>query len=323
MITPSIIPTTLIEATLYKILPVVDYLMSKVKTVYAPGQNVDKDEEILLWKVRVSFKQYIPSKRARFGIKMFSLSEVSGYLWNSLVYTEKDLSADNDELEKELSKSGAMVPKLMQDCVGKAVTCTLMTGNTSEKLFDHFKRNGTAEHGTARLNRLKAPPSLKRQEMKKGDHAFRRNENLLMVRYKDKKEICLLHTIHEVKTERAAKRGREDLRGSKLSLVNDCNKYMGGIDCNDALIGNYASVRKTCKWTIKLVIGFIEEAVSNAFILYNKQFPGKMRFMNYKMEVIENFLQRVSATDETNTNPKIGRHFLQLIPPTEKSSTPQ
>ena len=43
--------------------------------------------------------------------------------------------------------------------------------------------------------------------MKKGDHAFRRNENLLMVRYKDKKEICPLHTIHEVKTERAAKRG--------------------------------------------------------------------------------------------------------------------
>ena len=72
MITPSIIPTTLIEATLYKIRPVVDYLMSKVKTVYTPGQDVDKDEEILLWKGRVSIKQYIPSKRVRFGKDVFS-----------------------------------------------------------------------------------------------------------------------------------------------------------------------------------------------------------------------------------------------------------
>lgn len=42
-----------------------------------------------------------------------------------------------------------------------------------------------------------------------------------------------------------------------------------------ALIGNYASARITYKWIIKVVIHFIEEAVLNAFILYNKQFPGK------------------------------------------------
>ena len=80
--------------------------------------------------------------------------------------------------------------------------------------------------------------------------------------------------------ESGPKRGREDLSGSKLSLVNDCNKYMGGVDCNDALIGNYTSTRKTYKWTIKVVIHFIEEPVLNTFILYSKQFPGKMRFMN-------------------------------------------
>ena len=33
------------------------------------------------------------------------------------------------------------------------------------------------------------------------------------------------------------------------------------------------------------------------------------------MEVIKKSLKRASAKDETNTNPKIGQHFLQLIPP--------
>ena len=64
-----------------------------------------------------------------------------------------------------------------------------------------------------------------------------------------------------MKTKRAPKRGREDLGWLKLSLVNDYNKYIGGVDCNDALIGNYTSVRKTYKWTITVVIHFIEEAV--------------------------------------------------------------
>ena len=166
----------------------------------------------------------------------------------------------------------------------------------------------------------------------KKDHAFRRNENLLMGRYKDKKEMHFLYTIHEVRMERAPKRGREDLGGSKLSslrekcpifghfsrsaLVNDYNKYMGGVDCNDALIGNYTSVRKTYKWTMKVVFHFVEEAVLNAFIL------GEMRFMNYQMEVIKKSLQRASATDERNTDPEIGRHFLQLIPLTEKKTNP-
>ena len=85
----------------------------------------------------------------------------------------------------------------------------------------------------------------------------------------------------------------------------------------------YTSLRKTYEWTIKVTIHFIEEAVLNAFILYNKQFPGKMPFMNYKMEVIEKSLQRASATDETNIDLKIGRYFLQLIPPTETKSNPQ
>ena len=93
---------------------------------------------------------------------------------------------------------------------------------------------------------------------------------------------------------------------------------MGSVDRYDALIGNYTSVRKTYKWKIKIVIYFIEEAVLNAFILYKKQFPGKMHFMNYKMEVTKKALQHASATDKTNTDPKIDCHFLQLIPQTEK-----
>ena len=38
-------------------------------------------------------------------------------------------------------------------------------------------------------NIIKVPKSLKDQPLKKGEWAFRRNNNLLIVRYKDKKDI--------------------------------------------------------------------------------------------------------------------------------------
>ena len=125
-----------------------------------------------------------------------------------------------------------------------------------------------------------------------GDFRFRRDGNLFLVRYKDKKEIYFLSLIHGIKIERVPKRGREETAASKLSLVNDYNKFMGGVDRNDALIGNYSSVRKTLKWTVKVVFHFIEEAFLNAYILNEKFGVKKMRFLAFKLEIIESIITK-------------------------------
>ena len=129
---------------------------------------------------------------------------------------------------------------------------------------------------------------------------------------------------HEIKEDRIPKRGRNEIPPTKLSLINDYNKYMGGVDRNDARIGNYAYVDKSFKWTVKVVMRFIEKAVCNAFILYDKTYPTKMHFMNFKMEVIESKITRATLTeDDMFEHPTIGRHFLEVIPPTEKKQNPQ
>ena len=74
---------------LYKVRSLVDLLVSKFKTAYIPEKNISLDEEFLLWKGGLVFKQYIPHERTRFGIKMFSLCEPPRYLWNSYVYLGK------------------------------------------------------------------------------------------------------------------------------------------------------------------------------------------------------------------------------------------
>ena len=56
---------------LRKVRPLLDLLLTRFQEVYTPSQTISIDEELIAWKGRLNFRQYIPSKRARFGIKIF------------------------------------------------------------------------------------------------------------------------------------------------------------------------------------------------------------------------------------------------------------
>ena len=292
--------------------------------MYTPDKNIAVDEELFFW---LGFKQYIPNKRSRFGIKMFSICEASGYLWNSFVYLGKEanLSDVDKQLEKDLGKSGAVVPKLISDLFGLGSHLYVDNWYTSETLFRYLAANGTVACGTARANRISIPKSLKQEVLAKGQHTYRRDDNLLMMSYNDKKDIYFLSTIHQATTGNSKKKARDGMLIKKPTVVNEYNKYMGGIDRNDAMVGNYSSVRKSLKWTTKVAMHYIEEAVLNASILVGKVKEGnKARFMQFKLEVIREMLDKEIRKEANVFNlPLVGRHFLQLIPPTEKKQNPQ
>ena len=100
---------------------------------------------------------------------MFSLCEVSGYLWNSFVYVGKDAVETNEhkELAKNLGKSGAVVPKLMSDLFDKGYHFCIDNWYTSQKLLNFLRDRDTVACGTAMGNRIKAPKSLKDQPLEK------------------------------------------------------------------------------------------------------------------------------------------------------------
>lgn len=150
---------------LFKIIPVIDHLTRKCKGVYTPDKYVAIDEELVLWKGRLGFKQYISNKRVRFRIKMFSLCKVTGYLGNRKG-SRKDGKDTTETLEgqalvKEVEKNGVLVPRLMSGLYGNRYHLYVDNLYTSERLFKYLAENGTVVCGTAMGNSIKAPPSLK------------------------------------------------------------------------------------------------------------------------------------------------------------------
>lgn len=76
------------------------------------------DENLLLFKDRLSFKQFIPSKRNRFGIKSFIACDCkTGYILDMLVYS--GLETEVSVFQKNLGKSSNIVITLMKDYLGK------------------------------------------------------------------------------------------------------------------------------------------------------------------------------------------------------------
>lgn len=101
---------------LRKIRPVIDDLREKFKCTTNPGRDICIDES-LLWKGRLLFKQYIPLKRHRFGIKLFELVDsTTNFLIDFIVYTGKDTDY---KLITNLDISGFIVNELMESYYNK------------------------------------------------------------------------------------------------------------------------------------------------------------------------------------------------------------
>lgn len=60
---------------LYKVKPLVDHLNACFKHEYNPRRNVTIDECIIPFKGRVQFRQYMPNKPNKWGVKLWMLAE--------------------------------------------------------------------------------------------------------------------------------------------------------------------------------------------------------------------------------------------------------
>lgn len=91
-----------------------------------PFENLAIDESLLPWKGRLSFKQYIKSKRHRFGIKLFIICDVeTDYILDFIIYT--GATTKLRPYNANIGVSGGVVKTLMKHYLDKGHT--LFTDN--------------------------------------------------------------------------------------------------------------------------------------------------------------------------------------------------
>ena len=180
---------------LFKLRPLLDHLFKKFQEAYVPSWHISIDESLLLWKGRLPFKQYIPSKRARFGVKSFMLCEDSGYTFSFKIYTGRENVAPAVE---DLSLSERDVADLMQPLLNKGYHLYTDNWYTSVPLYKYLHRQGTSACDKITSNRKGFPEQVKNAKLRKGDEQIAcRSDELLALKFKDKKDVFMLSTIHD------------------------------------------------------------------------------------------------------------------------------
>ena len=75
---------------LFKLHPFLDALLVNFQCLYTPGQELSIDEQMISFKGRLSFLQYMPKNPTKWGMKAFVLADSStGYVYNWKLYTGK------------------------------------------------------------------------------------------------------------------------------------------------------------------------------------------------------------------------------------------
>ena len=145
------------EDCLRKFSSFLDLLSKSFASVYIPEQNIVVDEYFSLWKGRLKFCVYIPSKRECYGIKIYTLCESStGYLVSFIIFCGSDTKytppADIDLLKEfdEYANLSKVVLSLASSLLNQGYCLIVDNLYTSLELARALLENGTDIYGTLR-----------------------------------------------------------------------------------------------------------------------------------------------------------------------------
>ena len=154
----------IVNHPLVKIKSAIGHEQSKFSAVLIPGKNLCIDESLLLWKGRLRFKQYIPLKRNRFGIKLCMIVDCeTGFVLGFVVYT----GADTDYKTFDSGATGDIVAHFLQPYFYKGHVVYINNWYKSPTLAEFLHDRDTGMCGTVKANRKEMPKFESRLVRKK------------------------------------------------------------------------------------------------------------------------------------------------------------
>jgi hypothetical protein len=289
----------------YKIKEVMDLLQSRYDKVFTPGENLSLDESLIRAFGRIKFKVRIITKAARYGIKLYVLTDAeTAFVLRVIIYTGAQTYANTNE---DVSKTVRVVRSLCEDYTDSYRTIYIDRFYTSLDLMKEMDKLNLFVTGTVMANRI--PKELKinktSQEFKsmnRGDHKQhcysyidenKTQRHYGLVAWKDSNMVYLLTSNHDTnevdQCYRRSNLGR--IMVNRPTVIGKYNCNMGGVDladmrrlhCNSTLMGQN-------RWWLKLFFYTLDVATSNALILYNLATNNKMNIVDFKIHLVEGFV---------------------------------
>lgn len=277
---------------MYKCKELLELLESRYNKCFVPGQNLSLDESLIRAFGRIKFKVRIITKSARYGIKIYVLTDAeTAFVLKVIVYTGK--STYGNETDFDGKKTIQVVNKLVEQYSGSFRTIYIDRFYTSIDLLKAMDKINIFVTGTCMKNRIPNQLNIaKSSRVFKAMERGQSNRHLYsyltaegksiqygLVCWKDRDMVYCLSSCHPTTTESTGSCVRRSSEGLKLlkrpGMIGEYNKYMGGVDladmrrlhCNSTIMGQN-------RWWLKIFFYLLDVGTANALVLYREAIVG-------------------------------------------------
>lgn len=324
---------------LFKVRPIIEQVRRQLHQLPLE-ENLCVDEQIIPFKGKFMAKQYVKGKPCPWGIKVFFLCGKSGMPFDFIVY-QGSTTPLNQTLVKAVGSGSTIVLELAKRIPADAKGHKLYFDNyfPSFQLFELLHNRGICAAGTVRVNRFGNPPLPDAKSMAKrgrGSSAqcWSDNGQVIFTRWFDNKVVNMASNFVgigvEDRAQRWDKKSQKDITVKRPEVVRLYNECMGGVDLLDQMIQYYRISIRTRKWTIRVIMHFVDLAITAAWIQYRNDCKANMipknkilDSLNFRAEVADCLLavQQINTATEEEPPRRRGRPSL-ATPSTSRQSTP-
>uniref|UniRef100_A0A8C4PWH1 PiggyBac transposable element-derived protein domain-containing protein n=1 Tax=Eptatretus burgeri TaxID=7764 RepID=A0A8C4PWH1_EPTBU len=252
-----------------------DLFLENCRKRFVPHECVMVDEQLVPFRGRCKFIQYVPSKPAKYGIKIFWLCDSkTSYALDGIAYMGKRPGQD---AQRNLGLN--IVQQLSSTLRNTGRNIITDSFFTSVPLAKALLEKRLTLVGMLRQNSPDIPALMKpckKRQLYSAEFGFK--DNITIVSYVPKKDktVILLSTLHHDKSV------VEESRKKKPEIVTYYNSTKGGINVMDQMVRTYSCKRQTRRWPMVMWYNVLDVAALNAFVLYKSQRPEFMQCVTYK-----------------------------------------
>lgn len=208
---------------------VFEIVNKNLKRIYSPGPCMTVDEQLIPFRGRCPFKQCIPSKPDKYGMKIFWLCDaVTAYPLNGFPYLGK-----NRNESRATGIAHSIVRELCKPYERTNRNVKMDNFFTSFELAQELLGNGLTIVGTVRKNKKFIPPEFQASRSREvGSNLFGFREKFTIMSHvpKQSKSVVLLSTLHHSASANS---------DGKAEINTYYNGTKGGVDLLDQMSHTY------------------------------------------------------------------------------------
>jgi len=131
-------------------------------------------------------------------------------------------------------------------------------------------------------------------KLKKGKVTFRRDQDIVLISFRDKSLITMISTLHTADIIETSR--RSGVVKKKPKCVIDYNTHMHGVDTADQYLSHYPFIRKTVKWLKKVFFYLLKCCLFNSYVTFSKNYPNSRKsFLDFMSDIAENLIHTSDA----------------------------